>query len=77
MECLRIYDHADGEGAAGKVLTVSAVTCENHKRRLSDLVAKPAALAAAGLRKSHRTLPVNDLKRRYHIAVYDVVLRLS
>src|SRR3954453_15789356 len=66
MECARIYDHADGEGAAGKALTVSAVTRVDHKRRLNDLVAKSTALAAAGLRRSRRTLPINDLKRRYH-----------
>ena len=47
--------HREGERAAGKALTVSAVTRVDHVRRLSDLVAKLAARAAAGLRKSHRS----------------------
>jgi hypothetical protein len=59
MESLRIDDHADGEGAAGKALTVSAVARVYYGRRLSDLVAKPAALAAASLRKYH-LLGAND-----------------
>jgi hypothetical protein len=41
----------------GKALTVATVTRVNHARRLGDLVAKTAAVAAAGLRKFHRTLP--------------------
>jgi hypothetical protein len=57
MEDLRVPDHPDGKCAAGKALTVGAVTRANHVRRLGDLVAEPAALAAAGLRKFHRTLP--------------------
>ena len=57
MEDLLVHDHPDGKCAAGKALTVGAVTRVNHLRRLGDLVAKSAALAAAGLRKFHRTLP--------------------
>jgi hypothetical protein len=57
MEDLRVHDHPDGKCTAGKALAVGTVTRVNHARRLGDLVAKTALVAAAGLRKFHRTLP--------------------
>jgi hypothetical protein len=57
-ESVGINYYPDGERTAGKALAVRAVTRVNQVRRLRDLVAEPAALAAAGLWKSHRRLPV-------------------
>jgi hypothetical protein len=57
MECLRVYDHSDGKGAAGKVLTVSAVTRENHKRRVRRL---SSAATEVRITSPHREPPSAD-----------------
>jgi hypothetical protein len=61
-----VYQYRDGESAAGKELTGSAVARVDHVRRLSDLVAKPAALAASCLQRFHRSPPVLNVQRRCH-----------
>ena len=57
MEGLRAHQHRQGERVAGEGLTISAGTCVEHGRHSGDLVAKPAASAAAGQRKSHLLSP--------------------
>src|SRR5207248_8793366 len=51
------YRDGQREGAAGEVLTISAVTGVRRRRRLADLIAQRAAEAAAGQGQLHRSVP--------------------
>jgi len=66
------------EGAAGQALAIGAVAGVDQLRRLANLVAQLAALAAAGLRELHRFLsspgpPTRAWRRRLFADLMDGV----